>query len=80
MTTTARINLRLDAEVKASITHAAKLRGVAVATFVRQAALREAEAVTAKASAPPKSPSARLRGRATARLRTDVVMRLTRGA
>lgn len=50
MTATARLDLRMDAEDKDKITHAADLRGVPVATFVRLAALREAEAVTAEAN------------------------------
>jgi hypothetical protein len=52
-----------------------------VATFVREAALREAEATIAH---PPKarrgSLASRLRGRATAQMGTDEIMKLTRGA
>lgn len=121
MTATARLDLRLDTQDKDKITHAAELRGVPLATFVRQAALREAAAVAAETSTvtlsaaearrllaaldKPFKPSrrlrqvldrvhtaavaddatasavaARLRGRATARLSTDQIMRLTRGA
>jgi uncharacterized protein (DUF1778 family) len=42
-TATARIGLRLDARDKDRIAKAAALRGVAVSTFVRDAALREAD-------------------------------------
>jgi uncharacterized protein (DUF1778 family) len=48
MTATARLDLRLDAQDKDKIAYAAHLRGVPVATFVRLAALREAETVTAE--------------------------------
>lgn len=82
MTATAdRLDLRLSAKDKDRIRRAADLHGVPLAAFVREAALREAEAIIAH---PPKaraaSLSARLRGRATARLSTDEIMRLTRGA
>lgn len=50
MTATARLDLRMNAEDKDKITQAADLRGVPVATFVRLAALREADAVTAEAN------------------------------
>ncbi|MDE2155325.1 MAG: DUF1778 domain-containing protein [Xanthomonadaceae bacterium] len=81
MTATAdRLDLRLSAEDKTRIRRAAALHGIPVAAFVREAALREAETVIAH---PPKarsgSLSARLRGRATVRLGTDEIMRLTRG-
>lgn len=76
-----RLDLRLSTEDKNRLRHAAELHGLPVATFVREAALREAETTLAH---PPKakqgSLSARLRGRATARLSTDAIMRLTRGA
>src|SRR5690625_4241514 len=49
MAADARLDLRLDAHDKDKITHAAELRGVPVATFVRLAALREADAVTTEA-------------------------------
>lgn len=51
MTATARLDLRLDAEDKDKIAHAADLRGLPLATFVRQAALREAAAVAAETGA-----------------------------
>lgn len=84
MVSNARLDLRMDAEDKEKITHAASLRGMPVATFVRLAALREADAVMS-AGAPlaggtEHSLAARLRGRATARLSTEEIMRLTRGA
>ena len=47
MTTTARLDLRLDPADKARIARAADLRGVPVSTFVREAVLREAESVMA---------------------------------
>ena len=82
MTITAdRLDLRLNAEDKDRIRRAAALRGVPLAAFVREAALREAETVI---SHPPEtrpgSLAARLRGRATARMSTDEIMRHTRGA
>ena len=49
MTATARLDLRLDAREKDKIAHAADLRGVPVATFVRDAALQEAGQVVANA-------------------------------
>lgn len=49
MTATARLDLRLDAQDKDKIAHAADLRGVPVATFVRDAALQEAGQVVADA-------------------------------
>jgi Uncharacterized protein conserved in bacteria len=80
-TTADRLDLRLSAEDKNRIRRAADLHGVPVAAFVREAALREADAIIAH---PPKtrpgSLSTRLRGRATAHLSTDEIMRLTRGA
>jgi len=74
-----RLDLRLSAEDKNRIRRAADLHGVPLAAFVREAALREAEAVITR---PPRarSLSARLRGRATARLSTSEIMKLTRGA
>lgn len=82
MTTTAdRLDLRLSIEDKNRLRRAAKLHGLPVATFVREAALREAASTIAH---PPNarrgSLAARLRGRATARLGTDEILRLTRGA
>ena len=50
-TASARLDLRLDAADKARITRAADLRGIPVATFVRQAVLREADTVVASAMA-----------------------------
>lgn len=48
MTTAARLDLRLDEKDKAHIERAARLRGVPVSSFVREAALREAaEAIAA---------------------------------
>jgi uncharacterized protein (DUF1778 family) len=46
-TTTARLDLRLDASDKARISRAADLRGVPLSAFVRDAVLREAESVMA---------------------------------
>ncbi|AWV08191.1 type II toxin -antitoxin system TacA 1-like antitoxin [Marilutibacter maris] len=82
MTATAdRLDLRLSVEDKNRLRRAAELKGMAVAAFVREAALHEAETTIAR---PPKarrgSLAARLRGRATARMSTDEIMRLTRGA
>ena len=81
MPVAARLDLRLDPADKDRINRAADLRGIPVSAFVRDAVLREAETVIAQ---PPKarhgSLSARLRGRATARMSTDEIMRLTRGA
>lgn len=53
---TARLDLRLNAADKARISRAADLRGVPLATFVRQAVLREAETVMASALAVELSP------------------------
>jgi uncharacterized protein (DUF1778 family) len=79
-TTTDRLDLRLSARDKNRIRRAAALHGVPVASFVRAAALREAETIIAQ---PPKmrnsSLSKSLRGRASARLSTDEIMKLTRG-
>jgi uncharacterized protein (DUF1778 family) len=52
----ARLDLRLNASDKARISRAADLRGVPLATFVRQAVLREAETVMASALAVELSP------------------------
>lgn len=46
-TTTARLDLRLDATDKARIARAANLRGVPLSAFVRDAVLRETENVMA---------------------------------
>jgi uncharacterized protein (DUF1778 family) len=68
-------------EDKTRIRRAAALHGMPVGAFVREAALREADPVIAH---PPKARSGslavRLRGRATARLGTDEIVRLTRAA
>ncbi|TAL97018.1 MAG: DUF1778 domain-containing protein [Rhodanobacter sp.] len=82
MTATAdRLDLRLSAADKTRIRRAAALHGMPVAAFVREAALREAETVIAHPpKAQPGSLSTRLRGRATTRLSTDEITRLTRGA
>lgn len=82
MTATAdRLDLRLSSDDKSRLRRAAQLKGVPVAAFVREAALLEADNTIAH---PPKarrgSLAARLRGRATARLSTDDIMQLTRGA
>lgn len=79
MTATARLDLRMNAGDKDKIARAARRRGVSMATFVRLAALREADAVTA-ASVRGIAPPHALRGRATAGLSTEEIMRLTRGA
>lgn len=74
-----RLDLRLSLEDKNRLRRAAALHGVPLAAFVRDAALREADTVIAH---PPKarrsSLAARLRGRATTRLSTDEIMKLTR--
>src|SRR5690606_8803956 len=76
-----RLDLRLSVEDKNRLRQAAELHGLPLATFVREAALREAETTIAH---PPKarrgSLSSRLRGRATARLSTDQIMQHTRCA
>jgi hypothetical protein len=78
---TDRLDLRLSVADKKSLRRAAELQGLPLATFLRKAALREADTTIAH---PPKghggSLAARLRGRATARLGTAEIMRLTRGA
>lgn len=56
-TASARLDLRLNAADKARISRAADLRGVPLATFVRQAVLREAETVMASALAVELSPA-----------------------
>ena len=81
MAQAARLELRLDDADKDRIARAAAARGVPIAAFVREAVLREAEITLAH---PPRRAGAsladRLRGRATARLSTDEIMQLTRGA
>ncbi len=80
-TTPARLELRLGSAEKDRIARAAALRGQPVSAFVRDAVLREADAAIAKPlKAKRTSVAAKLRGRATARLSTDEIMKLTRGA
>jgi hypothetical protein len=75
-----RLDLRLSIEDKERIRRAAALDGVAVAAFVREAALRKAEAIIGRSPGEDRgSLAARLRGRATARMSTDEIMQLTRG-
>lgn len=57
MTAAARLDLRLDSREKDRIAHAANLRGVPLATFIRDAALHEAEQVVANAVGTTLSPS-----------------------
>lgn len=80
MNVAARLDLRLNPKDKARIERAADLRGMPVSAFVRDAVLRETENVMASPSRRSSSPAARLRGRATTRMSTDQIMRLTRGA
>lgn len=76
-----RLDLRVSVDDKNRLRRAAALHGMPVAAFVREAALREADATLAHPPQPRRaSLSARLRGRATTRLGTDEIMRLTRGA
>jgi uncharacterized protein (DUF1778 family) len=76
-----RLDLRLSAEDKERIRRAAALQGITVAAFVREAALRRAEAVLAHSPrAHTDSLAARLRGRVRARMLTDEIMWLTRGS
>ncbi|MEZ5544984.1 MAG: DUF1778 domain-containing protein [Lysobacteraceae bacterium] len=80
-TAAARLDLRLNPADKARISRAADLRGVPLSAFVRDAVLREAENTIAN---PPRAGShslaTRLRGRATTRMSTDDIMKLTRSA
>ncbi|MBA4741139.1 MAG: DUF1778 domain-containing protein [Azoarcus sp.] len=80
-TVTDRLDLRLSIEDKDRLRHAATLNGMPLAAFVREAALREADAIIAH---PPQTRhvalAERMRGRATARLSTDEIMQLTRSA
>lgn len=79
--TSDRLDLRLSPEDKDRLRRAAELRGLALAAFVRDAALREADTTIAQLpNAPHGSLATRMRGRATARLGTDEIMQLTRGA
>ena len=76
-----RLDLRLSTTDKDRLRRAAALAGVSVAAFVREAAVREADTVLAHPlEARTGSLATRLRGRATTRLSTDEIMRLTRGA
>jgi hypothetical protein len=76
-----RLDLRFSAGDKSRIRRAAALHGMPMAAFVREAALREADTVIAHPpTARPHNLSARLRGRATVRLGTDEITRLTRDA
>jgi hypothetical protein len=76
-----RLELRIDSADKDRIARAAALRGQPVSAFVRDAVLREAEVAIAQPhKAKRGSLAAKLRGRATARLSTDEIMKLTRGA
>lgn len=76
-----RLDLRLSAEDKNRLRRAAELHGMPLAAFVREAALREADTVITHSPKDKRgSLSSRLRGRATSRLGTDEIMRLTRGA
>jgi hypothetical protein len=76
-----RLELRLDSAEKDRIARAAALRGQPISVFVRETVLREAEAAIAQPQKAKRgSPAAKLRGRATARLSTDEIMKLTRGA
>jgi len=76
-----RLDLRLSVEDKKRLRRAAALKRMPLAAFVREAALHEADTTLTH---PPRarrgSLSARLRGRATAGLGTDEIMRLTRRA
>lgn len=79
--TSDRLDLRLSPEDKDRLRRAAELRGLALAAFVRDAALREADTTIAHLPhARHRSLAARMRGRATARLGTDEIMQLTRSA
>ncbi len=79
--TAARLVLRLNPADKARIARAADLRGVPLSAFVRDAVLREADNIIMQLPhARAGSSAARLRGRATARMSSDDIMKLTRGA
>lgn len=79
--TTNRLTLRLSVADKNCLRRAAELRGLSVASFVREAALREADATIAQQPGECRSSlSMRLRGRATTGLSTEEVMQHTRGA
>ncbi len=77
----ARLELRIGTIEKDRIARAAALRGQPVSAFVRDAVLREADAAIAHPQKVKRgSLAAKMRGRATARLSTDEIMKLTRGA
>ncbi|HLI17553.1 MAG TPA: DUF1778 domain-containing protein [Rhodanobacteraceae bacterium] len=80
MSAEARLDLRLDPKDKVRIERAADLRGVPVSAFVRDAVLREADNVVAAGAGARHSLIERMRGRATSRLSTEQIMKLTRGA
>ena len=74
-----RLELSLSVDDMSRLRHAAQLHGLPVADFVREAALREAEAAIADFPMRRRgSLAARLRGRATAGLSTHEIMHLTR--
>lgn len=78
---TARLDLRLTDADKRRIERAANLLDMPVSVFVREAVLREADQAIARPPAKRGATLSRqLRGRATTRLGTDEIMRLTRGA
>jgi len=79
MTVPSRLDLRLEAHDKDCMVRAAKLSGVSLSTFVRNAAVHAASDVIA-AEPTRGSLAARLRGRASRRMSTDEIMQLTRGA
>ncbi len=77
----ARLELRLGIAEKDRIARAAALRGQPVSAFVREAVLREADVAISKPQRAKRgSLAAKLRGRATSRLSTREIMKLTRGA
>jgi uncharacterized protein (DUF1778 family) len=75
-----RLDLRLSSEDKDRLRRAAARAGVSVAAFVREAAVREADVVLAQPAEGRTSLAAHLRGRATTRMSTEEIMKLTRGA
>ncbi len=75
-----RLGLRQSLSEKERVRSAAALCGASVASFVRRAAIREADAVLARPTIENAgNVAARLRGRATVTCNTDEVLRLTRG-
>lgn len=80
-TQTARLDLRLTDADKQRIERAAILLDMPISAFVREAVLREADQAIARPHAKRGTTlSQQLRGRATTRLGTAEIMRLTRGA